>query len=345
MGAKRRGILAGVALAIAGIAATPGACSADVRELYVSGTNDPGFTFYSPMNSTTVAYTVSDGRLSEVPVRTYGPNSDGPVAVDAAGRLYASQYACAVDVFASHSLKVERRLEIEGPCNGGYTYDKITAIAVDRKGDLFVSIAYENDSGSAAPRPSGRPRPSYPYVCSGSETTCTLAYAPDAQGTAAPLQIIDNGIVNYALATDPKGNLYVQEANNEVDVIADPTRHPHRVRRVVPRGYGGASNPVVDDEGHLYLGVSTCTPSHDCVPAIAVFPETAHGIVAPERVLSCPLDEQWWNFTLAGAVLYEIAGGPTVETYDRFLRGPVSPAARSFLSPTPTVPLYIAADP
>lgn len=313
-----------------------------VRHAYVSGSNDE---YFGGADAEVAAYVVTDGNFAPKPERVY-PDTAGPIALDADGRLYAAQYGCRVSVFAPNSRRVERTLQIEDSslCAGGhYYYDDITALAVDPAGHLFVSLYNEYSASSAGSNEPRARRQSRGYAC-GYVFTCTLAYRPGAHGEASPIQTIDAGVLNHALATDSAGNLYVQEAGNEITVIAHPATHPTRVRSIIPSGLQGAQNPVVDDTGHLYVQVARCT-GHACVSGVAVFPDDANGVVAPERLFTLTFEEYLWGIAVDDRVLFMGAGGPTVQAFNRQAQGTVEPNVWSLLAPNPPLPAYLAVGP
>lgn len=317
------------------------------KHLYMSPNNDAGVYSSVGFLGSTVAYPIVDGRPAATPDRTYPGHTQGPIAFDTDGRLFAAMANCRIAVFAPNSITLERKIEIEPPlaCSG-YAYTAITALAVDRSGNLFVSISVEcchsGSPVSRAPRvghdASGYPSGGYPY-------NCTLAYGPNAQGHATPLALIDPGIFNDALATDGKGELYVHESYKEIDVIADPTTRPHHFRSIIPAGFDRATNPIVDEFGQLYVQVADCTDQFGCLPGIAVFDDSAKGKVAPKSHFELPLSESWSAIAINDAALYALTPGPTIEAFHKHTTGQTLPLFTSFLPPMPPFPGYLAVGP
>ena len=313
------------AIAAPGIAAT--------KHAYLSGANDADIPY--TLDARTVAYAVNDGRLADRPDRIY-QDTAGPIAFDVQGRLYASQFECSIAVFAKNSTRLVSKLQIFDYDTCGYDYYRywnITALTVDRAGYIYVSL--ELFAGSALHKTSG-------YDCGLSYFACTLVYAPGSSGSTPPIQVIDPFASNDGLATDSAGNLYVHEIENEIDVIAHPTTHPKHVRKIVPRGLYDARNPVISD-GLLYVQVRKCANggAGPCEPGVAVFPENAHGVVKPLRLIILPLHANWWNIAISDAGLYAGAGGPTVQAFHKTANGEVMPLFTSLLYPVPTFPQYL----
>jgi hypothetical protein len=315
-----------------------GATATTTKHLYISGANNPNV--FQAFDGTTVSYAVTNGRIAAQPDRKYPAGTAGPIALDAQGRLFAAQTDCAIDVFAPKSTNVERTLHVVPQAQCLRTVDGddvITSVAVDPNGYLYVVLLWEFQSSAqvAAVHASANP-------CSGgSFPSCTLVYAPGASGNDRPLEVIDPGVNNSALALDAQGNLYVQEAENTIEVIADPTTDPHHVRAITPSGFQGASYPRIAGE-QLYLQVQRCDrgPSPRCYPGVVVVPSSANGSVKPERSFTVPLEETWSGFAISGEGLYALAGGPVVEVFDAQAQGSIGPRSTSFLYPIPTFPAY-----
>lgn len=327
-----------IALCAATFALIPKPGAAATKHAYLSGANDPGVEF--DFDARTVAYAVTGGRLAPHPDRIY-QNTAGPIVLDPQGRLYASQFGCKIAVYAPNSTRIERTLELNPTDCGSsyYYYWDITALAVDHAGYVFVSLALY--AGSAHPRGGQVHKNSASgYGCSGSYYfACTLVYAPGSSGPVVPLHQIG---FSYSLAVDGAGDLYVQNKTNEIDVFAHAATNPTLVRKIVPEGLHNASNPVVND-GLLYVQVQKCPdgPENPCEPGVAVFPQSANGVVKPQRLFTLPVSATWWNIAVSDAALYAGAGGPTIESFHKTATGIVVPLFTSFLYPVPTFPQYL----
>jgi hypothetical protein len=292
-----------------------------------------------------VSYAIVDGRIGAKPDRIYPTNTQGPLAVDAAGNLYASMGGCVVTVYAPNSTQVLRTLNVgPGPsnCFGYDLYETIAGIAVDDRGYLYVGLYWEGSGSvtSRGARPAKRGEQSedcYDY-------SCTYVYAPGASGDAAPVATLSLGNPGAGMTTDHAGNLYLQNGDSII-VIAHPTTRPKQVRTIVPKGLSGIANPLIDD-GLLYASITQCDDNtYPCKNGIGVFRAGADGTVAPLRYFVEPIQEWWGGFAIGGAGVYVLTAASIIQVFDKQAQGEVMPLFSQILYPQPTYPSYEAIGP
>jgi hypothetical protein len=332
------------AIAAACVGPGPAAAAASPDgHLYISSGNDAYYMNWE--TGATVSYALEGGHISKRPDHIYPANTQGPMAVDAAGDLYASMAGCVVTVYAHNSTHVVRTLNVAvGPSDGciGYNlYDNISAITVDDRGYLYVSTYWEGSgsvkSRALLPKPKPASEECYDYGC-------IYVYAPGASGDTPPVQSFSINNTGAGMTTDHTGNLYLQNGNSII-VVAHPITDPKQVRTIVPKGFSGISNPQIV-AGLLYADVTQCDDNfYPCKNGIGVFPLDAKGTVAPERFFIEPFHDYWTDWTIWGSGIYALTAASVIQNFDQQATGEAMPSFSQILYPLPAYPQYEAVGP
>lgn len=316
------------------------AASADTvaGHLYISSGNDAYYMNWE--TGATVSYALEGGRIGVRPDHIYPTNTQGPMAVDAAGDLYASMAVCTITVYAHDSTQVVRTLNV-GPgtsgCVGYNLYDAILGITLDDRGYLYVGMAWEGNGSVKARSRSARLPPAQSTQCDLYE--CMYVYAPNASGNATPVQSFSVSTAGGGMSTDHAGNLYL-EGGDSIIVIGHPLTNPKQVRSIRPKGFSGISNPHIVD-GSLYAEVSQCGDNfYPCKNSIGVFPSGANGIVAPQRSFLEPYHELWNGFSIWGGSVYVLTEASVIQVFDEQAQGEAMPLFSQILYPQPAYPTF-----
>jgi hypothetical protein len=273
-------------------------------------------------------FPIVDGKPAQSPDLVY-PDNTGPIAVAPDGSLYAGidGGTQTIDRFASGSIKPETRL-LAKPCPRKYLYAGLSALTVDRKGDLYVAI----DEGESGVRDREAHRCPSQFVA---------VYAPGATGRAKPISTLpvdlDASEPVFSLAIDDSGDLAVDTISNGIRVYADPTTKPRLVRlfssRALPLPQGIAFDPA---QPLVYV-------ANDTPPSIVVLPANAQGPTRARRVIQdAGAHAYCGQIAIFGQVVFVADNtGGTVYEFSKDARGSTKPLASLSL---PFPPCGVAVD-